>query len=354
MEESFAEGYAQISFLDNSERREILKNALILACERDDIDRVRFLLSIPEYFPCSKAIVIACKNENHEIIELLSGRDYYDYDEYIFDMDIYKNRKVVSLIIENTNLIHSGFLEDFYRYSSPETIHHVCQNYHLDTDGILIDLYESEDKDDYPAIFNLIYSGVEFQQFRHEEPSCTSLFEAIARDGRIELLEYLVDRGIDLNNEDTTMLMYACEHSKPDMIRRILYFDNDINAISRYGESALTHLCKNMSCESDLLDIAATLLESSNYRNKNLFLLEACRKDLSLFVREALKHDVNIYVRDSEYNTPLSLAFNNENDEMITCLLENESDFEEREEIIAEMTGEYEYKLDLYQSISII
>ena len=85
---------------------------------------------------------------------------------------------------------------------------------------------------------------------------CTSELVEASESGSLQLVEYLVSKGVLINCNDYFALISACEHSSVEMVELLLNHGADVNAIAWTGDSGLI-----VACERNDMAVIRVLVE---------------------------------------------------------------------------------------------
>lgn len=204
-----------------------------------------------------------------------------------------------------------------------------------------------------------------------EEEKTQLLFISI-KYKNIEIIKYLIEKGVDVNisdNKQNTPLMLACSTKNPDVAELLLQYGANVN-LKNDSETPLTLAC-NVSDNSDTvklllkygLDINAPITETganalmvltnkkSSLGVKNLIESGAdvnlCDKDgkSALFyailqcntelVEILIENGAEINLCDKDGKTPLYYAISKNNKDIVKTLLDNKADIKINEEFWA-------------------
>lgn len=153
----------------------------------------------------------------------------------------------------------------------------------------------------------------------------------------IDVFDYVLTLNPDLNQkvDEKTPLNLACELDNIYCVDKLLYAGADVNIVDSYGENVLINICsKNITEQTKgiinrLLFFGVDINQQTNHPYKDSYssLHYICEKQNMLDIVKILisqKADVNL-VTDTN-DTPLMLAYNNNNYEYIPYLLEAGAD----------------------------
>ena len=122
------------------------------------------------------------------------------------------------------------------------------------------------------------------------------------------LINYLVEHGIDINKEDLngeTVLFKACESGNKDLVEYLIKYGADINKESEYGETPLFR-----ACDSGNKDLVEYLIELGAYLNKENLndetpLFNACLNGNKDLVEYLIEYGADINKESKYGQTPL-------------------------------------------------
>eukprot|EP00833_Pecoramyces_ruminatium_P002820 jgi/Orpsp1_1/1176852/evm.model.c7180000059273.1 len=120
------------------------------------------------------------------------------------------------------------------------------------------------------------------------------------------------DRNLISNGK--TLLMLACIHENYDMMELLLKHHTDASFKNFEGNTALHFACqaRNINAAKLLLRYNSNLVHISNKKEKTPLMI-ACKLGDNTMVSLLLKYDANINHRDHNGKTPLIMAYNNDN-----------------------------------------
>jgi ankyrin repeat protein len=151
-----------------------------------------------------------------------------------------------------------------------------------------------------------------------------------SRNGHKEIVAFLLEKGIDVNQQDKhgqTALMLASLYDHKDIVEMLLqHKDIDINKQDKKEETALWYACSNTMISQMLLQHKKIQINKQNKYERNTVLIKASKENYKEFVEKLLQHkniDVN---KQNEYGvTALMAASQQGHKEIVQMLLQHKN-----------------------------
>ena len=187
-------------------------------------------------------------------------------------------------------------------------------------------LHRSIEELDYKTAFRLIKCGADVNAVKQN--GLTALFSAISNNNP-EIVALLLKHGADVNvvNEEdgVTLLLLAIENDNPEIVALLLKYGADVNFVDTVNNERVTSLL----LEIDYLKMEALFVlkhgadvSFKGRRGYTTPLLLAIEKDNPEMVAFLLKHGADVNFESSGV-TPLILAIEKDNPEIVAFLLKN-------------------------------
>ena len=143
-----------------------------------------------------------------------------------------------------------------------------------------------------------------------------ALYESLLK-GHVDIIEYLIDNGADINYNNDELLINAIEDNNLKMVKLLLVFGADINA--RNSFPLLTAI------ENQTVKMVRLLVDDKNIDLNNDCLIIAVLKQNVGIVELLLSNDVNVS-RNNNEAILLAIKIANPNLEIVELLIENGAD----------------------------
>lgn len=143
----------------------------------------------------------------------------------------------------------------------------------------------------------------------------------------MEVADYLIKHGADIELGASTPLMEAAQEGHIDLVRFLLENRADVHAQTQTGDTALTYACENGHTEvADILLYYGAELEHESEGGRTP-LMKACRAGHWCIVKFLIEKgaDVNRHTTNNDH-TPLSLACAGGHQNIVELLLKNGAD----------------------------
>ncbi|XP_062555858.1 ankyrin repeat and KH domain-containing protein mask-like isoform X3 [Armigeres subalbatus] len=296
----------------NTHSNEFKESALTLACYKGHLDMVRYLLE-------------AGADQEHKTDEMHTALMEASMDGHV---------EVARLLLDSgaqVNMPKDSF-------ESPLTLA-ACGG-HVDLAMLLIERganIEEVNDEGYTPLMEAAREGHEemvallLQQGANinaqtEETQETALTLACC-GGFVEVADYLIKHGADIELGASTPLMEAAQEGHIDLVRFLLENRADVHAQTQTGDTALTYACENGHTEvADILLYYGAELEHESEGGRTP-LMKACRAGHWCIVKFLIEKeaDVNRHTTNNDH-TPLSLACAGGHQTIVELLLKNHAD----------------------------
>ncbi|UKZ70786.1 uncharacterized protein TrAtP1_011755 [Trichoderma atroviride] len=166
-----------------------------------------------------------------------------------------------------------------------------------------------------------------------------SLLHAMKKGVKKDIIQLLIQKGADVNAKDVsgdTPLLYAARDGiQKDIIQLLIQKGADINAKNDYGKTSLINAIQNsfQHTKQEAKEIIQLLVEKdANFNAKDninytlLIPLAIKLETTTEFIQLLIERGADINAKDNSGQTPLVLAFKQENKELIQLLIEKGAD----------------------------
>lgn len=329
---------------------------LMIACLNGQPEVVKFLLDkganvYAENLSGFAPIHFACKAKRLEVVELLLAHD-------IKQIDIPTSRDqttplmaackknspaIVKLLLEKGA---SKKLYDVYGYSA---IHIACMSGSLDAVSELLENDDEgyidflDEQGNTPLNLAVAYNNKETVKFlidkkaniNLKDPYDYNAFHIACEEGHLEIVKELLSVFKDPLNQKTpegdTPLLIACANDREELVEFLIDCGGNIDATDYNGFNTF-----HFACQNGWISIVEKILNNKKkYLNIDLKTLQgdtplilACQQGEKEIVELLLEHGADITTRNADDNSLLMIACRRSDQEMIKLLLDRKANFE--------------------------